>query len=801
MVDAGLPLKDSYHEVRHEIISHGILRRHGFDKSVAVIIGGHHGKPPDNTQLSNLQCYDDSCGFDSIEWKQAQDLLLSHALEYAKLTHGSMTGLKIKRPAQVLLSGIIILADWIASDTDIFPLLGIENSIANSTQRANQAFDKLKLPALWEPDNSWSNLYYQRFEIDNERPVQTMALRVAQTSPDIMIIEAPMGEGKTEAALAAAEIMARKAGCRGIYFALPTQATSNAMFKRIKQWLDHFDYTETPYSIHLVHGKAALNDDYRVIPLSHNVHNIEGDEVVVIHEWLTGRKKDVLSDFVVGTIDHVLMAGLKQKHLVLRHLGLAGKVVIIDEVHAYDVYMNSYLIKALKWLGAHGVPVIVLSATLPAERRSEIMEAYTTCTVRDGAITTANGQGWAESRAYPLITYANGNAIAQCEVQGERPLTDIIIKQINDDELVDLLDKQLSNGGCAGVIVNTVRRAQKLYTDISERFCKEDVRLLHAGLLAIDRSNLEQQLIKSLGPPDAASRPKKLIVIGTQILEQSLDFDFDILATDLCPIDLLLQRTGRLHRHERQRPALLKNPLCLVMGAGKETFESGAEAIYGKYLLMRTQVLLPEHITLPSDIPDLISGVYSHDSLISSDNALHQEYIEACKEWGHNQKSRKIRAEDFQISDPVCAVPTLIGWLDTAPRDDSEKRGEAAVRDGDSAIEVIVVMRKEEGIHLLPWIENGRIVPHGTPERSLAEKIASCSVRLPAKLSKNWIVDNVVKELEEIMSKEGLDKTWYQSPLLKGSLCLILDDSLQATLCNYLIKYDNILGLSYERGS
>jgi len=171
-----------------------------------------------------------------------------------------------------------------------------------------------------------------------------------------------MGEGKTEAALAACEVLSQQCRFRGIYFALPTQATSNAMFKRILDWLDTFG-DEQQYSVRLVHGRAEFNDEYVGLKPSEkiNIETEDGDEnnsVALVHEWFSGRKAGLLADFAIGTIDQVLMAGLKQKHLVLRHLGLANKVVIIDECHAYDVYMESYLLKALNWLGAYGIPVV-----------------------------------------------------------------------------------------------------------------------------------------------------------------------------------------------------------------------------------------------------------------------------------------------------------------------------------------------------------------------------------------------------------------------------------------------------------
>ena len=201
--------------------------------------------------------------------------------------------------------------------------------------------------------------------------------------PGLLIIEAPMGNGKTEASLLCAEVMAAKSGAGGVAYLLPTMATSNAMFSRVEEWLKTVPDSKggSMESMQLLHSKAALNPDYSKLRSWGSTWmgdeakaNVE--EGVVAHQWFAGKKRGLLSSFVVGTVDQLLMAALKVKHVQLRHLGLAGKVVVVDEVHAYDAYMNTYLDRILTWLGAYGVPTILLSATLPANRRDELIHAY-----------------------------------------------------------------------------------------------------------------------------------------------------------------------------------------------------------------------------------------------------------------------------------------------------------------------------------------------------------------------------------------------------------------------------------------
>ena len=181
--------------------------------------------------------------------------------------------------------------------------------------------------------------------------------------PGIYILEAPMGIGKTEAALSAAEILAAKYGSGGVFFGMPTQATSNGIFVRLEDWAKkNADEEKTLHSIRLAHAAAELNDDYHDLVSGDSVMYDEDGSGLVVHSGLSGRKQALLSDFVIGTVDQMLLAALKQKHVMLRHLGLAGKVVIVDECQAYDAYMNCYLDRVMTWLGVYKVPVIILSS-------------------------------------------------------------------------------------------------------------------------------------------------------------------------------------------------------------------------------------------------------------------------------------------------------------------------------------------------------------------------------------------------------------------------------------------------------
>ena len=769
---AGFPISKSYRELkqtRHEVISHAILKRNGLDDSICVIVGGHHGLPTNKKKLNNVTCsYKANSGFDSDIWKEVQNILFEEALVVAGLSKNIILDLKADRPTQVLLSGMVILADWIASSD----------------------YDVRNLPSMWKPD-ILNNMYEKRFKIKDPRPVQLELDKVVKEvkTPGILVIEAPMGEGKTEAALVAAEILAKKSGCRGIYFALPSQATSNAMLSRVKQWISAFENQKEGLSIRLAHGKADLNEEYEGIKLA----KYKGKEGVNVHDWLTGRKKGILADFTIGTIDHILMAGLKQKHLVLRHLGLANKVLIIDECHAYDVYMESYLLTALKWLGAYGVPIIILSATLPTARRTALIRAY----LGKRKEHFDQEEMWTDSIAYPLITYTDNNVVHSLPVTSSTAnrQSKVSIELVDYEDVLINLDHSLSNGGCGGVIFNTVRKAQEFYCVAVERYGTNQVKLLHSGFISIDRANEEESLVKSLGK-NAEKRPcgsEKNIIVGTQIFEQSLDIDFDVMVTELCPMDLLLQRIGRLHRHNHKRPIGLENPKCYVIGAKWEGIDKGSSYIYGDYLLMRTYASLPKVINLPEDIPKLVAKVYNAGAEVCIPNEYLLYYNQAFEQWTLIVEDRQRRAKAFQVNSSLKSK-TIMGWLDD---DYKDLEGEAAVRDGIDTLEVLLVQQRNDELCFLPWVRKGEILPYHTPTDEQAKAIVGCSVRLPAAL--NYNIKTVISEIETSMNRLGIVNSWYESYWLKGQLVLVLDEMQSVELNGHILYYDQNMGLYHRK--
>nr|WP_165443905.1 DEAD/DEAH box helicase [Lachnoclostridium sp. Marseille-P6806] len=233
--------------------------------------------------------------------------------------------------------------------------------------------------------------------------------------PGLIILEAPMGCGKTEAALLAAEQLAYQTKRSGVFLGLPTQATSNGIFPRIKDWLQRVhEETHEKMELRLLHGKAYLNEEYvNLTRVKRSDADESGeDSAFAVNEWFSGKKTAIMDDFVVGTVDQFLLTALKQKHLALRHLAFAKKVVIIDEVHAYDAYMSQYLQMAIQWMAAYGVPVLLLSATLSESSRLELTKSYLR------GLSVDHIYGWIERFSGEGICKKTGEDSSDREIDG-----------------------------------------------------------------------------------------------------------------------------------------------------------------------------------------------------------------------------------------------------------------------------------------------------------------------------------------------------------------------------------------------
>lgn len=852
------------HAYMGEIILERKLDGLGWDYSWSLgsIIGSHHGLPPsDDGVLRNIGSRSGNFPIENMgneEWISVQDELfvwMFDAVGVGEFEERYQT-LAMSQPVQVLISALVIMSDWIASNSDFFPLTFQVESWEEFCLRADAAWASFALPPSWHAENRElenEDFFHRRFaglpENARLRPAQLEALRAAlgMDDPGLLIIEAPMGNGKTEASLLCAEVMAAKSGAGGVAYLLPTMATSNAMFSRVEEWLKTVPDSKggSMQSMQLLHSKASLNPDYSKLRSWGSTWM--GDEAeayveegVIAHQWFAGKKRGLLSSFVVGTVDQLLMAALKVKHVQLRHLGLAGKVVVVDEVHAYDAYMNTYLDRILTWLGAYGVPTILLSATLPANRRGELIRAYRgkdRKSARNNSRRKDIPQAPCEESgcpAYPLITAVtytgslDQGMYRMCEDLSAG--TNVIVQEMEDDDraLVAQLNDLLSDGGCACVLRDTVSRAQSAYQKLRKAFGVSCVKLVHSRFIAVDRMRNDAELLCLLGP-DSDSRPDKLIVVGTQVIEQSLDIDFDVMITDIAPIDLLLQRMGRLHRHQRgegqsHRPEKLRQARCYVVGVedwseAPPRLAKGIDSVYPKALLWRSMLALRTKadgsdaatINLPHDIAMLVGLVYSLGNnrgwSLSVDAG--QEWADALqsaeKELLESRESAQGRARAWLLDKPKKRKgSSLIGWLRDSYSVLDDVRARAAVREADESIEVVAVQGLEGEFRLLPWVvdvqgsrPNGGSLGngYGVPDDEAARLAANCTVSLPPRLSSVRSYREVIDALESQVQIPG----WQESRWLQGQLVMVFDPEcnsvVETSSCVYRLHYSEEAGL------
>ena len=815
----------------HAYAGEVICRLAGINRGIASIIGAHHGVPmKENYSLTSyVEAYTANFYQEEKEdspiykkWKATQEELLSWALEICGYKNVEDLP-RCPKPTQLLLSGLLIMADWIASNEEYFPLFSLQNEVDHELEDATvnqedrkkeetQISERVESAWLkWTQNQTWeatqffdAKQAYQNSFHFMPRDFQEKVFTEIAGAEDIglVILEAPMGCGKTEAALMTAEQLAGKQQCAGVFFGLPTQASSNGIFPRVESWVDSLGQeNQEKLSLRLSHGKAALNEEFQ--SLSRNCSegiDLDGEKTkyVYVNEWFSGRKKAMLDDFIVGTVDHLLLMALKQKHLMLRHLGFSKKVVIIDEVHAYDAYMGQYLYMVLQWLGAYKVPTIILSATLPIERRKDLMKYY----LKGRGIKEKDigNFDFLKAESYPLLTFSKGSEVESFSDFQEEKEKKVTLYQLDEENLVDTVKSLGKDGAVIGIIVNTVGRAQRITKDLLEAFPEEEVHLLHSRFIDTDRIKKEEELLKKIGKN--AERPKCFIVVGTQVIEQSLDIDFDLMISDLCPVDLLIQRIGRLHRHKIERPKEHSEAKLYLMGISESfDFEKGSRRVYGDYLLIKTQYALGNSISIPKDISPLVQEVYGDkDPSLAPD--LLKKYEESKKKQKEILDKQKRKAEGFRLDKPKLECSdeiSLNGLLDNTYID-SEELCQAKVRDIGSSIEVIAVKKNGAGYGLF---QEKKDISEELSKTSIARKLACQTLRLGESIihmereKEDDKEEGLIRYLEDYNRRELPE--WQNEAWLKGSLGLIFDENNDFPLKNIVLHYDEKFGLQWHK--
>lgn len=445
------------------------------------------------------------------------------------------------------------------------------------------------------------------FQTDSLQRAGIEVLQGLQEKPALFLIEAPTGAGKTELALYLADWLVNRFGLSGSYNAMPTQATSNQMYGRVSACLQR-RYPEADIKARLIHAQAE-----HVLGLQssrpgdqHEGNESERDAA----DWFGTGKRALLSPFAVGTIDQALHGVGGGKHHFVRLFGLSHKVVIFDEIHSYDVYMTPRIERLIQWLAALSSPMIMLSATLSRAARGKLLRAA-------GAAPEANFKA-----RNPRVTVVHHDGtVREHELPTPNPRS-VRIRPIPGDyaSLQREVLASYQQGGCIAVVCNTVNESIDIARALraTEGIELDDVLLFHARFPLAWRGEIEDKLLRAFSKN--GQRPERVIVVSTQIIEQSLDIDFDLIISPTTPIDFLIQRLGRLHRHPgRERTMHLKEPTLLwrqpeLDGAGVPYFGRD-EAVYPRYFLLKTWRLLRKMTALqtPTDTDALVNFVYDRN--------------------------------------------------------------------------------------------------------------------------------------------------------------------------------------------
>ncbi|MHB9025932.1 MAG: CRISPR-associated helicase Cas3' [Armatimonadota bacterium] len=553
------------------------------------------------------------------------------------------------------LAGHLVLCDWIASNEKFFadPRL---HDIADETAY---------FAAVKEVATRWvHDLGLERIDsagnpsciVKAARPIQHVLLDT-DIPPGLVIIEAPMGEGKTEAAWILAEKW-RDHGYHGMYMALPTMATSDSLHNRYQK--DYLQKVERGEAAKLVHGMAWLRDDKE--PENPPEVGERGDDRTMAAAWFRPTRRAMLAAHGVGTVDQAMLAGMNVKFGFLRLYGLADRVLVIDEVHAYDAYMSAIICRLLNWCACLRIPVILLSATLSAKQRAAMIEAY-----------GATGGDPGPEAPYPLITITEPNkevCTIPAEASSSRTLkiethagllsADRKTAEKAAGKVAEKAAELVKDGGCCCVILNTVKQAQAVYEAL--RLPKRNKLLFHARFTAVDRDKITNKVLNLFGK-GTANRPEQFVLVATQVVEQSLDVDFDYMISELAPIDLLLQRSGRMHRHRTRdhHPVL-----HVLLPEDKMLTFGGTGYVYADKPLLRTLAILNgrSEIYLPNDFRLLVERCYGSEEL-KQDAVPWEALKEADQEWEqetqfmHNQgRQFTLRTPNKRFFQPVSNDPT-----------------------------------------------------------------------------------------------------------------------------------------------
>ena len=612
----GLAVPEPYQKImgRHEAVSLYIrsgLWPKGSDLIAeswsSVVVGGHHGrfhprfdsKPADWSTTCNYLV-----GLTDTAWGEQQ-----RAHEESVLLACGVTRKQMDAPLQgdktttviVLLTGLVMLADWLASGLESIEHgqtldLDLTASPTEWIATRRQCYFEQSVPktlGLYVDFADPLGSIMGDFK-DALSPLQVAAPTIGR---GLWIATETTGSGKTEAA------MLRHAAVpgEGILFALPTRATTDAMFERMSGY-----YASSTNAAALLHGHRSLNSFY--------TNAARPEDGLHSTSWLADARNALFAPVSVGTCDQVLMGALRQKNTPVRLLALANRHVIIDEVHSFDHYQSALLEELLAWWGETDTRVTLLSASLPAAVTRRYAQAY-------------GGPEIDVAVHYPGHMTISASGATSASVISQRSYSlQIDLNEVSAEDLVGAhvraatQYRRVSPDARIAVVVNQVQRALDIARLLAE--AGERVIVLHSRMAAGHRTSVTRELYEVAGK---SSGQRGVIVVGTQIIESSLDLDFDHMITDLAPAPSLIQRAGRLWRstavvdgvwgrHRFPRPTDRPTLDVIVPANAAGLLDERASLPYLPGELRRTLQALragPSQrrvVAIPADVQDLVDA-------------------------------------------------------------------------------------------------------------------------------------------------------------------------------------------------
>jgi len=542
-----------------------------------------------------------------------------------------------------LFAGLVQLADWLGSDKRFFPFSKPgENRAETAPSMADKAITSLGL----DSDNWRAKLvalapsFADVFGGFDPRPVQA-AMSDDSLGP-LIILESETGSGKTEAALWRYVHLFRSGLVDSLYFALPTRVAATQLYQRVQDTLKRLWPENPPLALRALPGYVAADgEEIKAMANFEVFWNDSPDDQKAHQRWAAENSKRFLAAPVaVGTIDQALLGALQVRHAHLRHATLARSLLVVDEVHASDAYMTVLLERLLKAHLDCGGHALLLSATLGSSARSRYLALAPT-----GQSVLIRNMPFEQACAVPYPAISDCHGIRATPGTGRS-------KRVNwgtrdciaaPEKIAQLAIEAAAQGAKVLIIRNTVPAAvatlnalEKQVPDLAWLFSVKGVRTLHHSRFSRqDRPELDAAIEQQLGKARPAG---PLIVVGTQTLEQSLDIDADFLITDLCPMDVLLQRLGRLHRHENERPEAFRQAKAIVLTpAGNELspmlarpqhglgrFHNGGGVYADLSILEATRRLLLEkpEVVIPEDNRYLVEAATHPDKLRALETQL-----------------------------------------------------------------------------------------------------------------------------------------------------------------------------------